>query len=80
MRNIPSHRLLKLPDAIDFNTAAAMMLQGLTAAYLLRKTYRVNHGDPVPTMAAEGGVGLIACQAPRRAGDGDRHRRLGGEG
>ena len=68
LRNIPSHRLLKLPDAIDFNTAAAMMLQGLTAAYLLRKTYRVQPGDPVLIHAAAGGVGLIACQWAKALG------------
>ena len=62
VRNIPAHRLLKLPDAIAFETAAAMMLQGLTAAYLLRKTYRVQAGDAVLIHAAAGGVGLIACQ------------------
>ena len=62
VRNIPAHRLLKLPDAIAFNTAAAMMLQGLTAAYLLRRTYRVQPGDVVLIHAAAGGVGLIACQ------------------
>ena len=62
VRNIPAHRLLKLPDAIAFETAAAMMLQGLTAAYLLRKTYRVQAGDTVLIHAAAGGVGLIACQ------------------
>ena len=61
-RNIPAHRLLKLPDAITFETAAAMMLQGLTSAYLLRRTYRVQPGDAVLIHAAAGGVGLIACQ------------------
>ena len=61
VRNIPAHRLLKLPDAIGFETAAAMMLQGLTAAYLLRKTYCVQPGDAVLIHAAAGGVGLIAC-------------------
>ncbi|MBS1191345.1 MAG: Zinc-containing alcohol dehydrogenase superfamily [Rhodocyclaceae bacterium] len=68
VRNIPAHRLLKLPDAIDFNTAAAMMLQGLTAAYLLRRTYRVQAGDPVLIHAAAGGVGLIACQWAKALG------------
>ncbi|HZX30181.1 MAG TPA: quinone oxidoreductase [Rhodocyclaceae bacterium] len=67
-RNIPAHRLLKLPDAIDFKTAAAMMLQGLTAAYLLRRTYRVQPGDPVLIHAAAGGVGLIACQWAKALG------------
>jgi NADPH2:quinone reductase len=68
VRNIPSHRLLKLPDAIDFKTAAAMMLQGLTAAYLLRRTYRVQPGDAVLIHAAAGGVGLIACQWAKALG------------
>jgi NADPH2:quinone reductase len=68
VRNIPAHRLLKLPDAIAFNTAAAMMLQGLTAAYLLRRTYRVQAGDSVLIHAAAGGVGLIACQWAKALG------------
>lgn len=68
VRNIPAHRLLKLPDAISFETGAAMMLQGLTAAYLLRKTYRVQAGDAVLIQAAAGGVGLIACQWARALG------------
>lgn len=68
VRNIPAHRLLKLPDGIGFDTAAAMMLQGLTAAYLLRKTYRVQPGDAVLIHAAAGGVGLIACQWAKALG------------
>jgi len=68
VRNIPAHRLLKLPDAISFETGAAMMLQGLTAAYLLRKTYRVQPGDAVLIQAAAGGVGLIAGQWARALG------------
>ena len=68
VRNIPAHRLLKLPDSITFNTAAAMMLQGLTAAYLLRKTFRVQPGDAVLIHAAAGGVGLIATQWARALG------------
>jgi NADPH2:quinone reductase len=67
-RNIPAHRLLLLPDAIDFRTAAAMMLQGLTTAYLLRRTYRVQPGDAVLIHAAAGGVGLIACQWAKALG------------
>jgi NADPH2:quinone reductase len=62
VRCLPANRLLKLPDGIDFRTGAAMMLQGLTAAYLLRQTYRVQSGDAVLIHAAAGGVGLIACQ------------------
>jgi len=61
-RCLPADRLLRLPDSIGFDTAAAMMLQGLTSAYLLRRTYRVQPGDAVLIHAAAGGVGLIACQ------------------
>ncbi len=68
VRNIPAHRLLVLPDSIGFETGAAMMLQGLTAAYLLRKTYRVQAGDAVLIHAAAGGVGLIACQWAKALG------------
>ena len=62
VRNLPAHRLLPLPESISFETGAAMMLQGLTAAYLLRRTYCVQPGDTVLIHAAAGGVGLIACQ------------------
>ena len=62
VRLMPAHRLVKLPDSIDFRTAAAMMLQGMTAQYLIRRTYRVQSGDTVLFHAAAGGVGLIACQ------------------
>jgi len=68
VRNIPAHRLLVLPDSIGFDTAAAMMLQGLTAAYLLRRTYRVQAGDAILFHAAAGGVGLIACQWAKALG------------
>lgn len=61
-RVMPTHHLVKLPDDIDDRTAAAMMLQGLTAHYLLRRTYRVQPGDWILVHAAAGGVGLIACQ------------------
>lgn len=62
VRCLPADKLLQLPATIAFETAAAMMLQGLTAAYLLRRTYRVQPGDAVLIHAAAGGVGLIACQ------------------
>jgi len=68
LRCLPADRLLKLPDAIDFRTAAAMMLQGLTSAYLLRRTCRVEAGDAVLIHAAAGGVGLIACQWAKALG------------
>ncbi|WP_153116081.1 quinone oxidoreductase family protein [Rhodocyclus tenuis] len=61
-RCLSADRLLRLPDSIGFDTAAAMMLQGLTSAYLLRRTCRLQPGDAVLIHAAAGGVGLIACQ------------------
>lgn len=61
-RNIPADRLVTLPDAISDQQAAAMMLQGMTAQYLLRRTYRVQAGDTILVHAAAGGVGLILCQ------------------
>jgi NADPH:quinone reductase len=61
-------RLVKLPDAIDDQTAAAMMLQGMTANYLLRRTYEVKPGDTILIYAAAGGVGLIACQWAKHLG------------
>jgi len=62
VRLISADELVKLPDTIDDEAAAAMMLQGLTAQYLIRTTYRVQPGDKVLFHAAAGGVGLIACQ------------------
>ncbi|MBV9755864.1 MAG: quinone oxidoreductase [Alphaproteobacteria bacterium] len=67
-RAIAADRLVKLPDAIDFETAAAMMLQGLTAQYLLRRTYPVQPGDTILVHAAAGGVGLIMCQWAKHLG------------
>ncbi len=61
-RLMPADRLVPLPGDIHERTAAAMMLQGMTAQYLLRRTYPVQPGDPVLIHAAAGGVGLIACQ------------------
>jgi NADPH2:quinone reductase len=61
-RVMPWHRLVRLPDAIDDQTAAAMMLQGMTVEYLIRRTFKVSKGDTVLFHAAAGGVGLIACQ------------------
>ena len=68
VRCLPAERLLRLPAALSFETGAAMMLQGLTAAYLLRRTYRVQPGDAVLIHAAAGGVGLIACQWAKALG------------
>ena len=61
-RLIPAHRLVKLPDAISTQQGAAMMLQGMTARYLLRGCYDVKAGDTILIHAAAGGVGLIVCQ------------------
>jgi NADPH2:quinone reductase len=61
-RLIPADRLVALPDEISDRQAAAMMLQGMTVEYLIRRTYRVEPGDTVLFHAAAGGVGLIACQ------------------
>ncbi len=61
-RNISADRVVKLPPEIDDKTAAAMMLQGMTTRYLLRKTYEVGPDTVMLFHAAAGGVGLIACQ------------------
>jgi NADPH2:quinone reductase len=61
-RNVDVNVLVKLPRAISYETAAAMMLKGLTAQYLLRQTYRVHEGDNILVHAAAGGVGQILCQ------------------
>ena len=68
MRNLPANRLVKLPDAISDETAAGMMLKGMTARYLLRATYVVNPGDTILLHAAAGGVGLIMSQWAKALG------------
>ena len=67
-RRIPADRLVPLPDAIGDDVAAAVMLKGMTAQYLLRQTYEVKPGDTVLFHAAAGGVGLIACAWAKRLG------------
>jgi NADPH2:quinone reductase len=67
-RLIPADRLLKLPDGIPYVSAAAMMLKGLTAQYLLRQTYEVRRGDTILCHAAAGGVGLVLCQWAKHLG------------
>ena len=67
-RIVPADRLVKLSKAISYETAAAMMLKGLTAQYLLRQTYKVRAGDTILVHAAAGGVGLILCQWGRALG------------
>lgn len=61
-RNFPADKVVKVPDAIDDRTAAAMMLQGMTVEYLIHRTYAVQKGDWVLLHAAAGGVGTIASQ------------------
>jgi NADPH2:quinone reductase len=67
-RAIAADRLVRLPEAIDFTTGAAMMLQGMTAQYLLRRTFRVASGQTILVHAAAGGVGLIMCQWAKHLG------------
>src|SRR6201996_4575707 len=67
-RLIPADRLIKLPDSIDDKTAAAMMLKGLTAQYLIRQTYRIKSGETILLHAAAGGVGLILSQWAKHLG------------
>jgi NADPH2:quinone reductase len=68
VRVMPAAILVKLPDSIDFETAAAMMLQGLTVQYLFRRTFPLKGGETILFHAAAGGVGLIACQWARAMG------------
>jgi len=67
-RVLPASRVVKIPDGVSDRQAAAVMLKGLTAWYLLRRTYRVRKGDAVVIHAAAGGVGLIAVQWARALG------------
>jgi NADPH2:quinone reductase len=67
-RLMPADRLVKLPNALSFEQGAAMMLQGLTAQYLLRRTYHVQPGDTILIHAAAGGVGLLVCQWAKALG------------
>jgi NADPH:quinone reductase len=61
-RNVAAARVVRIPDGITSETAAAMMLKGMTVSYLIKRTYKVKAGDTVLWHAAAGGVGLIACQ------------------
>ena len=67
-RLMPAHRLVKIPDGISDQQAAGMMLQGMTAQYLLRRTFHIKKGDTILFHAAAGGVGLIACQWAKHIG------------
>jgi len=61
-RLLPAERAVKLPDKITYEQAAGMMLKGMTAQYLLRRTFRVEKGHTILVHAAAGGVGLLLCQ------------------
>ncbi len=67
-RVMPADKLVVLPATVDDRTAAAMMLQGMTVQYLLRRTFRVEAGQTILFHAAAGGVGLIACQWAKHLG------------
>jgi len=67
-RNLPAARLVPLPDDIDDRTAAAIMLKGMSAQYLLLRAGRVKRGDTILFHAAAGGVGLLACQWAKHLG------------
>jgi NADPH2:quinone reductase len=67
-RVLPATKCVPIPDDIDFASAAAMLLKGMTARYLVRQTYEIRKGDTVLFHAAAGGVGLIACQWLRHLG------------
>jgi NADPH2:quinone reductase len=68
LRNMPAKPLVKLPEEIGFETAAAMMLKGLTVEYLLRRSFKVEKGQTILFHAAAGGVGLIAVQWAKALG------------
>jgi NADPH2:quinone reductase len=68
VRLAPAEKLVKLPDGISDQQGAAMMLQGMTVQYLLRRTYAVKKGDIILAHAAAGGVGLIMCQWAKHLG------------
>jgi NADPH2:quinone reductase len=67
-RLLPADRAVKLPDKITFEQAAGMMLKGMTAQYLLRRTFKVQPGNTILVHAAAGGVGVLLCQWGRALG------------
>ncbi|MBN33767.1 MAG: quinone oxidoreductase [Rhodospirillaceae bacterium] len=67
-RVIPADKVVKVPDTVDDNAAAAMMLKGMTVEYLLHRTFPVEAGQTILFHAAAGGVGLIACQWAKALG------------
>jgi len=68
VRNVPADKVVKIPDTVSYDDAAALMLKGLTTWYLFRQCYRLQEGETTLFHAAAGGVGLIACQWARALG------------
>jgi len=68
LRNVPAERVVRVPRGISDEQAAALMLKGLTAHFLIRRTYKVGRGDTILVHAAAGGVGLILCQWAKALG------------
>ena len=68
VRTLPANQVVVLPDEVDEETAAALMLKGMTAEYLLHRTHRVRSGETVLVHAAAGGVGLLLCQWAKALG------------
>src|SRR3981081_1466019 len=68
LSNVPADRLVKIPKGVSDQQAAAIMLKGLTAHYLIRRTYRIAKGDYILVHAAAGGVGLLLCQWAKSLG------------
>jgi NADPH:quinone reductase len=68
LRNVPAERVVKVPRGVSDEEAAALMLKGLTAHFLIRRTHKVVRGDTLLVHAAAGGVGLILCQWARALG------------
>jgi NADPH2:quinone reductase len=67
-RSVPAEKLVKVPDGVDAKQAAAMMLQGMTAQFLIRRCHKVEKGETILVHAAAGGVGLILCQWAKHLG------------
>jgi NADPH2:quinone reductase len=67
-RNVPAERLLKLPDGVTDQQAAAMMVKGFTASLIINKVFRPKPGDAVLIHTAAGGVGMILCQWSKHLG------------
>src|SRR3954451_6222188 len=67
-RNVPAERLIKLPDAISHQQAAAMMVKGFTASLIINRIFRPKPGDTILIHTAAGGVGMILCQWSKHLG------------